>query len=61
MTEVPIRHPNLPGSPEVVAYNRAETVRCMIWDAQGRMLLLQKGAGSRNKGKFEFPGGKLNP
>lgn len=58
-TEVPVRRLNVPRNPEKVAVDRAETVRCMIWDTKGRMLLLQKDTGSRNKGMFEFPGGKI--
>jgi 8-oxo-dGTP pyrophosphatase MutT (NUDIX family) len=46
MTEVPV--------------NAAETVRCEIRDAVGRILLLEKHSASKNPGMFEFPGGKID-
>jgi len=46
--------------PEGMSVNSAETVRCEIRDIRGRILLLQKGARSKNSGMFEFPGGKID-
>lgn len=42
-----------------VPANRAETVRCEIRDARGRILLLEKDAASKNPGMLELPGGKI--
>ncbi|OGH04036.1 MAG: hypothetical protein A2W22_00215 [Candidatus Levybacteria bacterium RBG_16_35_11] len=39
---------------------RIETVRCIIEDSQGKILLLQKAKDSKAKGLFEFPGGKID-
>ncbi len=38
------------------------SVRAVIYDDSGRLLLLQRSMGSRNyPGKWEFPGGKVDP
>lgn len=36
-----------------------ETVRCIILDREGRILLLQKTPDSKAAGLYEFPGGKI--
>lgn len=48
------------GYPEAVPVNGAETVRCEIRDARGRILLLEKAPTSKNPGTLEFPGGKID-
>lgn len=40
--------------------NKAETVRCEIRDATGRILLLEKDPRAKNPGMLEFPGGKID-
>lgn len=43
-----------------VPAEKAETVRCEIRDAKGRVLLLEKDSASKNPGMSEFPGGKID-
>ena len=44
----------------MTSVDKAETVRCEIRDARGRILLLEKDAASKNPGMLEFPGGKID-
>ena len=48
------------GDRDVTSASKAETVRCEVRDASGRVLLLEKSAASKNPGMLEFPGGKID-
>ncbi len=49
------------GRSEKIVEKEKETTRVLVKDAKGNILILRKGPKSKEVGKYEFPGGNLDP